>query len=122
MIFSTARKRESLDFIILSVLADEPLYGYAIIKAVGAKSDGEIRLTPGVLYPALHELEQAGLVTANWETVRSERSGESSGGRRRKWYRLTAKGKRRWQKQASEHRSLMAMIQAFLPRTDEERA
>lgn len=122
MIFSTARKRESLDFIILSVLADEPLYGYAIIKAVGAKSDGEIRLTPGVLYPALHELEQAGLVTANWETVRSERSGESSGGRKRKWYRLTAKGKRRWQKQASEHRSLMAMIQAFLPRTDEERA
>lgn len=122
MIFSAARKRESLDFIILSVLADEPLYGYAIIKAVGAKSDGEIRLTPGVLYPALHDLEQEGLVSASWETVRSERSGEESNGRKRKWYRLTPKGRKRWQKQANEHRSLMAMIQAFLPRTDEESA
>lgn len=113
MFFSS--KRDTLEFMLLAVLAEERLYGYAIIKAVAARSEGGVRLTPGVLYPALHDLEKQGLVTADWETVRSARGGDESAGRKRKWYALTAKGKRRWRKHANEHRSLLSMIQSFLP-------
>ncbi|VAX42387.1 hypothetical protein MNBD_PLANCTO03-1047, partial [hydrothermal vent metagenome] len=47
------------EFVALSVLAEEPLYGYAIAKRVAARSDERFRLTPGVLYPLLKRLEKA---------------------------------------------------------------
>ena len=49
--------RGSTDLLVLSVLAGGPLYGYAIIKQISVRSDEAIRLSPGVLYPLLHELE-----------------------------------------------------------------
>jgi len=62
-------KRDSQELVVLSVLNDRPLYGYAIIKQVRAQSEGRIRLTPGVLYPLLHELEGQKLVTSDWEAT-----------------------------------------------------
>ena len=110
--------RDSLELVILSVLNEESLYGYLIIKRVAARSDGAIRLTPGALYPLLHELEGSGLITASWETVRSERSASASGdGRRRKWYRLAPKGRRRLAQRVTAHRAQQAMLEAFLPST-----
>lgn len=103
------------EFVALSVLAEEPLYGYAIAKRVASRSDERLRLTPGVLYPLLKRLEKTGLVTATWETVRSDRSGEDSEGRRRKWYRLSAKGRRRLAQHASAQREHQRLIEAFLP-------
>ncbi|MCC6910118.1 MAG: helix-turn-helix transcriptional regulator [Phycisphaerales bacterium] len=118
-------QRESLEIVVLSVLNEEPLYGYAIIKRVASRSDDAIRLTAGVLYPLLHELEAARLIESTWETVRSDRAGESSAGRKRKWYQITARGRRRLSQRASALRAFQSMIEAFLPphvAADEEAA
>jgi DNA-binding PadR family transcriptional regulator len=108
--------RSSTDLVVMSVLADEPLYGYAIIKQVGAKSGGAVRLTAGVLYPLLHQLEAQGLLLSSWEAVKAD---DGSGpGRRRKWYRLSAKGRRRLTQRVEAHRAYQAVIESFLPRTE----
>jgi DNA-binding PadR family transcriptional regulator len=107
--------RGSTDLLVLSVLADGPHYGYAIIKQIGARSDGAIRLSPGVLYPMLHQLEQQGLVLSSWEEVKSETSEPEARGRRRKWYRLSARGRRRLDQRVSSHRAYQAVIESFLP-------
>jgi DNA-binding PadR family transcriptional regulator len=108
--------------LILSVLVDKPLYGYAITKEVAAKSSGELRMTAGVLYPLLARLERQGLIASNWEIIRSDRrpeepdgeEGEESG-RRRKWYKLTTKGKRHLTQSVKAHNAFVAMLRAFLP-------
>lgn len=115
-------QRDSLEIVVLSVLSDDPLYGYAIIKRVANRSDDAIRLTAGVLYPLLHELESNRLIESTWETVRSDRAGESSAGRKRKWYQITAKGRRRLNQRITAHRAFQAMIEAFLPPTADEEA
>ena len=103
------------DLLVLSVLADAPLYGYAITKQVAAKSGGAIRLTPGVLYPLLHELEKAGLLLSSWETVQAPDNEDEEKGRKRKWYRLSAKGKKRLAQRIEAHRAYQQMIESFLP-------
>ncbi|MBK7403998.1 MAG: helix-turn-helix transcriptional regulator [Phycisphaerales bacterium] len=108
------------ELVVLSVLAEEALYGYAIAKRVAARSDDRLRLTAGVLYPLLKKLEKGGLVMATWETVRSERAEEGSEGRRRKWYRLSAKGRRRLAQHAQAQREHQRLVQAFLPPEDAE--
>ena len=108
------------ELVALSVLAEEPLYGYAIAKRVAARSDERLRLTPGVLYPLLKRLEKSGLVTATWETVRSDRAEEGSEGRRRKWYRLSAKGRKRLAHHANAQREHERLIEAFLPPEEPE--
>lgn len=71
---------------VLAILAEGESYGYAIIKRVGELSGGEITWTDGMLYPLLHRLERLGHVESSW------RSAAETGGRRRKYYRLTAAG------------------------------
>ncbi len=103
------------DLLVLSVLADGPLYGYAITKQVAAKSGGAIRLTPGALYPLLHELERSGLLLSSWETVQAPDNDDEDKGRKRKWYRLSAKGKKRLAHRIDSHRAMQKMIESFLP-------
>jgi DNA-binding PadR family transcriptional regulator len=108
--------RSSADLVVLSVLADGPLYGYAITKRVAAQSEDRIRLTPGVLYPLLHRLEKQGLLIASWESVQGERGDAGAGGgRRRKWYRLSARGRRRLAQRVAAHRAYQAVVESFLP-------
>ncbi len=112
------------ELIILSVLTDEPLYGYAITKSVAARSGGEVRLTPGVLYPLLAKLEKQGFISSSWETVRSDRnvSEDEEGGRKRKWYKLSAKGRKRLEQRVQAHRDYLSMISAFIKGEAPERA
>ena len=72
---------------VLSILSGGESYGYEILQQVGTLSGGEVEWSDGMLYPVLHRLEKEGLVNARWETADS--------GRRRKYYRLTARGKKR---------------------------
>jgi PadR family transcriptional regulator PadR len=104
----------AVEIVLLSVLSEEPLYGYAISKRVAAGSDGQIRLTPGVLYPLLRGLEKDGLIVATWETVKSDRAEEGTEGRKRKWYRLSAKGRKHLDQRIAAHRAHQAMIERFL--------
>lgn len=72
--------------LVLSLLAEGESYGYAIIRRVRELSDDEIVWTDGMLYPVLHRLEALGWVNARW--------GAADSGRKRKYYALTADGKR----------------------------
>jgi DNA-binding PadR family transcriptional regulator len=100
------------DLLVLSVLADGPLYGYALAKQVAARSGDAVRLAPGVLYPLLHKMEQHGLLLSSWETVQAE--GNTGRGRKRKWYRLSAKGRKRLSQRVAAHRAYQAMVEGFL--------
>ncbi len=71
--------------IVLAILADGDSYGYAILQRVRELSGGHMEWTDGMLYPVLHRLERLGQVAARWETAES--------GRRRKYYRITARGR-----------------------------
>ena len=72
--------------IVLSILAQGEDYGYAIIQRVRDASGGDIEWSEGMLYPVLHRLENEGLIRSFWR--------KSDSGRRRKYYRLSAAGKR----------------------------
>lgn len=107
-------KGESAELVVLSLLADGPQYGYAISKEVALRSDGQLRLTPGVLYPLLKDLETQGLILSEWEAVRSERSTDEGEGRRRKWYKLSAKGRKRLDQRIHSHRAFRRIIDTFI--------
>lgn len=72
-----------LDLMVLAVLADGPLHGYAVIEALRQRSDAAFDLPEGTMYPVLHRLEKAGLLSSSWQV---------EGGRRRRTYRLTDRG------------------------------
>ena len=71
--------------LVLGILADGDLYGYAILKRVGELSGGSMQWTDGMLYPLLHRLERLGYVDSSW--------GTSEAGRRRKHYAITPSGR-----------------------------
>jgi PadR family transcriptional regulator PadR len=87
----------SLDLLVLKILSRRPrLHGYAIMSAIQDTSGEVLRAEEGSLYPALHRMEEAGWIRAEWVTKDS--------GRRARVYELTAAGKRqlsaeesRWQ-------------------------
>lgn len=72
-----------LDLLLLAALARRSAHGYAIIVALREQSDGAFDLPEGTVYPALHRLEQAGLLASDWQSVE---------GRKRRIYRVTAAG------------------------------
>jgi DNA-binding PadR family transcriptional regulator len=71
--------------LVLGILSEGELYGYAISKRVSELSDGGLEWTDGMLYPLLHRLERFGYVSSSW--------GVSEAGRRRKHYAITAQGR-----------------------------
>ena len=71
--------------LILALLGEQAMYGYQIAKEVQRRSDGTLRFRQGLLYPALHQLERDGLIEGEWQA--------SPRGPRRRYYRLTAKGR-----------------------------
>ncbi len=75
-----------LDMIVLAALSGGPAHGYAVIQEIHRRSGGAFDLPEGTIYPALHRLEQSGLLSSRWTT------GES--GRRRRVYSLTRRGQR----------------------------
>jgi PadR family transcriptional regulator, regulatory protein PadR len=78
--------RGTLDTILLETISRGQMYGYQICKAVNARTNGYFKLREGSLYPALHKLEQDGLLKAFWE--------QADTGRRRKYYQITDAGRR----------------------------
>ena len=58
--------KSDLEAIVLGSLQGQSLHGYEISKRISTKSEGLLRVGEGQLYPTLHKLEQAGLVTAEW--------------------------------------------------------
>jgi PadR family transcriptional regulator PadR len=94
-----------LDALLLAVLAEGPRHGYAAIEALRASSGGAFDLPKGTVYPALHRLEQAGLVRGTWST---------EGGRRRRTYQLTPAGRRRLGTERDTWRQFSSAMSAVL--------
>lgn len=72
---------------VLKLLEDGPKYGYELIDALSRRSDGVLDMGQSTLYPLLYNLEAQKLIRPEWR--------EAESGRQRKYYSLTAKGKRR---------------------------
>jgi DNA-binding PadR family transcriptional regulator len=71
--------------LVLAILEEGESYGYAILKRIDELSGGELQWTDGMLYPLLHRLDRLGYVEARWEVP--------EGGRRRRYYRITPRGR-----------------------------
>jgi DNA-binding PadR family transcriptional regulator len=82
----------SAAFHILLALAGEDLHGYAIMREVAELTGGRVRLGPGTLYSSIKTLLEGGLIEELGEL--DERATEDSGGERRRYYRLTAGGRK----------------------------
>jgi PadR family transcriptional regulator, regulatory protein PadR len=74
----------NIDALLLSLIGQQPMYGYQIIKELDTKSRGYFRFKEGTLYPALHRLEKSNLITSKWEMLPS--------GRQRRYYHITERG------------------------------
>ena len=84
--FNRELKKGSAEFLVLSLLEARPRHGYDLGKRIEARSKGRIQFRIGSLYPILCRLEDRGLIAGRWV----ERAGE----RRRRYYRLTAAGRK----------------------------
>ena len=100
--------------IVLAILAEGDSYGYAILQRVRELSAGHMEWTDGMLYPVLHRLERLGHVEARWEVAET--------GRRRKYYRITSRGReqlaeerRQWQAVDATLRGIWQAISVSLP-------
>lgn len=107
-------KPDHSELVVLAILGEAPSYGYSISKAVAARSDGHLKLAPSNLYPLLTKLEKQGLVTTDWEEVKADTADPEAGGRKRKWYRLSAKGRKRLAQHVESMRRMQGILDAFV--------
>ncbi len=90
---------------ILAILGDGPAHGYAVAQALKQRSGGVFDLPEGTIYPALHRLERAQLLSSEWATA---------AGRRRRVYQLTAKGRRSIVGARREWKQFAAAVEAVI--------
>lgn len=114
-------RRGTLDLVLLRLLADEPTYGYELLKRLRGRSGGDFRVKEGTLYPVLYRLEDAGLIVPEWI---SPDPTQAARGVPRKVYRLTEAGTRRLAELQAAWRSFKTSVDAVLggPPTSEEDA
>ena len=107
-------KQDNSELVVLSVLAAGASYGYAISKDIAARSDGHFKLSASGMYPLLTKLEKNGLVTTDWEEVKAAGADPESTGRRRKWYTLSAKGRKQLSRRIEMHRQMQSILDGFV--------
>jgi transcriptional regulator len=96
----------TLDMLVLRTLARGPSHGWGIAQHIHQVSDEVLRVEEGSLYPALHRLELAGLVSAEW--------GLSENNRRARIYTLTARGRKRLEAERAHWNALVAAIERVM--------
>jgi len=75
----------TLDLLVLKAVAAQPLHGFGITKWIEHRTKNELQIVDSALYKALHRLEDAGAIDAEW--------GVSENNRKAKYYSLTARGR-----------------------------
>ncbi len=98
-----------LDLVILKTVSSEPLHGYGIAQRIRLITAERFRIPQGSLYPALHRLENKGLLRGEWMPTAT--------GREAKFYRLTAKGRRQLDTEIAGWRDLAATMTLVLGST-----
>jgi PadR family transcriptional regulator PadR len=96
-----------LDGLLLAVVADGSAHGYGVISELRERSDGEFDLPEGTVYPALHRLETAGLLSSSWST---------DAPRRRRVYAITTAGKRSLRQRRAQWRGFTTAVDAVMGR------
>src|SRR6266446_6559068 len=92
----------TLDLLLLKILALEPLHGWAITLRLKSISGDVLQVSEGSLYPALHKLEQAGWITAEWK--------QTENNRRAKFYSLTGLGREQLESETANWQRLSSAI------------
>ena len=92
----------TLDLLILKVIANEPMHGWAIALRIKQMSNSVLQVGQGSLYPALHKLEHQGWIEAEW--------GESDNGRRAKYLLADARWTKALAQEAAQWERLAAAI------------
>jgi DNA-binding PadR family transcriptional regulator len=95
--------------VVLALLRHGPRYGYDMVRVVNARTNGALEWTEGALYPVLHKLEADGLIAAEWRDA----SRGQQGGRRRRYYALTAAGRRELARRTAEWRTFADAVGEF---------
>ena|SRR5664279_2226002 len=99
------RVKGHLDLVLLGILSVSPGHGYAVITALRERTEGMLDLTEGSVYPALHRLEDQGLLASDWYPV---------AGRRRRVYRLSPAGTQALRAERRDWRLLVSAVEAVL--------
>jgi PadR family transcriptional regulator PadR len=102
-----------LDMIVLAALSAGPAHGYAVIEEIRRRSGQAFDLPEGTIYPALHRLEEAGLLVSRWTT--------SDSGRQRRVYALTRRGDRALTERRAVWRQFSEAIGGLLSGTPSSR-
>lgn len=100
----------TLDLLILKVVAIGPVHGYAIAQRLEQVSRGVVQVPQGSLYPALHRLENRGLLAADWKDTET--------GREAKFYELTGKGRKQLETEAADWQRLIDAVGLILGMTE----
>jgi transcriptional regulator len=95
-------KKGSAELLVLSLLEDQPRHGYDISKLIQTRSDNALTFHVTSLYPLLHRLERQKLIEGRWV--------EKAEQRRRRYYRLTDKGRRELKQKQQDWRQFVALI------------
>lgn len=100
--------RGSVQLILLRLLVEqERMYGYQMLKAIENRTEGAVKLSYGALYPALHKLEEDGLLAVE---------SQATGGRLRKYYTLTDAGRAKAASEIDEYvRVTRMLLRLMLP-------
>lgn len=100
----------TLDLLILKIVAFGPVHGYAIAQRLEQVSRGVVQVPQGSLYPALHRLENRGLLAADWK--------DTDTGREAKFYQLTGKGRKQLEAEAADWQRLIDAVGLILGMTE----
>jgi PadR family transcriptional regulator, regulatory protein PadR len=95
----------STGVLLLGLLNDSPSYGYEVVKRLKEKSSELFEWQEGTVYPVLHRLEKEGLVRGQWQDAEA-----GKGPRRRKYYYITAKGRRALAEQQAQWEAFYGLI------------
>jgi len=95
-------KKGSAELLVLSLLEDQPRHGYDISKLIQLRSGGALKFHVTSLYPLLHRLEEEGAIQGRWI--------EKSEQRRRRYYSLTAKGRKELRSKQKSWKDFVAVI------------
>ena len=96
----------TLDVLVLRALSWRQMHGYAVARFIRDQSDGSLRVLDGALYTSLHRMEERGWVESEW--------GLSEKGKRAKFYRLTAAGRRALRAEAASWEQYVAAVTKVL--------
>jgi PadR family transcriptional regulator PadR len=102
----------TLDLLVLRTLMAGPSHGHAIAKHIQRTSEDLLQVETGSLYPALHRLEAKGWIGASWEL--------SDKGKRARYYRLTALGRKQLASEQSKWRAFSRAMGLILNPVDQE--